>query len=255
MSNPVPFPVTAFEKLADSEARHWWFRARNKLLLWALAKKVKPFDSFLEVGCGTGFVLEGISKAFPTVSLFGAEYFSEGMHFATERVPKASFRQLDARLMSDVERYDAIGAFDVIEHIDEDELVLLNFANALEPGGAVLITVPQHKWLWSAADEHACHVRRYSREDLVAKVKRAGFEIDYVTSFVSLLVPLMWLSRRGRHQDRHDPESEFKISDWLNWFLERVMQIEFLLIKLGVNFPVGGSLLLIARKPSERLKN
>lgn len=247
-SDRLPFPSDAFVKLAEAESGHWWFRARNRLLLWVLATKVKPFHRFLEVGCGTGYVLEGIRKIYPSAKLFGAEYFEEGLVFARKRIPTATFRQLDATTMNDAECYDVIGAFDVIEHIEQDETVLGNLARAIIPGGALIITVPQHRWLWSAVDEQACHVRRYTRKELVNKVNCAGLTVDYATSFVSLLVPLMWVSRLRARKRNDDPMSEFRISRWLNSGLEMVMCLELALLKFGVRFPIGGSLLVVAKK-------
>lgn len=248
--NSGPFPVSYFAQLSKVEQGHWWFRARNRLLLWAIAKKVKPFFSLLEVGCGTGYVLEGIREAYPDAELFGSEYYSEGLFYAQKRIPTASFRKLDATVMDEFNCYDVIGAFDVIEHIGQDEKVLINMARAIKPGGALIITVPQHKWLWSKVDEHACHVRRYTRNEIMEKVHVSGLSVEYVTSFVSILVPLMWLSRLRAYRGGYDPMSEFRISRWLNSSLEFVMQVELAFLKLGMRFPFGGSLLLIAKKPS-----
>ncbi|MDQ3203392.1 MAG: class I SAM-dependent methyltransferase [Pseudomonadota bacterium] len=249
-SGHTPFPKVAFESLAASEARHWWFRARNRLILWVLRSRTGNFRNFLEIGCGTGFVLDGISRDFPEAKLFGTEYFEEGLAHARRRIPTATFEQLDARLMSDVDRYDMIGAFDVIEHIDEDEAVLANISRALHVGGHLLVTVPQHRWLWSEADERACHVRRYSRKELIERVRKAGLDVQYVTSFVSLLVPLMWLSRQRAGQKTAEKNSEFDISDTTNRMLEFVMKLELKLIQLGIHLPFGGSLLLLAKKTS-----
>jgi SAM-dependent methyltransferase len=242
------FPPSSFNQLATAEAQNWWFCSRNQILLWVLKTHVGSFNRFLEIGCGTGFVLEEISKAFSAAKLHGSDYFAEGLVHARRRVLTASFTQLDARTMQDVDRYDAIGAFDVIEHINEDELVLANLSRALKRGGAMLITVPQHRWLWSAVDEYSCHVRRYTRKELMEKVKRSGLTVEYVTSFVSLLVPLMWLSRLRVSDTNFDPMKEFRIPVWLNRFLALFMSIELGLLKIGFRFPIGGSLLLCAKK-------
>jgi trans-aconitate methyltransferase len=250
MTSPrTPFPVTTFATLAAAEANHWWFRARNRVLLWALKKQVGHFDSFLEVGCGTGFVLEGIHKAYPNAEFYDSEYFEEGLVHARERLPFATFTQLDATTMSDTERYDVIGAFDVIEHIEQDQLVLENLSIALKQGGSLVISVPQHRWLWSEVDEYTCHVRRYTRKELLDKVQAAGLRVQYVSSFVSFLVPLMWLSRLRARKGEYNPMAEFQIPVWLNLSLEWVMKLELGLLKLGVSIPVGGSLLLVAKKP------
>lgn len=243
-----PFPSESFSKLANAEASHWWFCSRNRIILWALNRFVPKFNDFLEIGCGTGFVLEGISREYQDIKLMGAEYFEEGLIHARERIPYATFLQLDARVMDDAECHDVIGIFDVIEHIEEDELVLSNIAKGLRRGGSLLLTVPQHRWLWSTVDVQACHVRRYNRKELVNKVTRTGLTVEYVSSFVSFLVPLMWLARLRAKNNDYDPMSEFAIASWLNRLLEAVMTIETWLMKRGVTFPLGGSLLLVAKK-------
>jgi len=244
----VYFSPDFFAQLASIEASNWWFRSRNRFLLWVLSKRVGSFGSFLEIGCGTGFVLQAIQKEYPNAQIFGSEFFEEGLVFARERVHSAEFTQLDATIMDETECYDVIGAFDVIEHIEQDEKVLSNLARALNTGGMLLITVPQHKWLWSEADEYACHVRRYSRSELVSKAKLAGLSIEYVTSFVSLLIPFMWLVRQRGRKSNFDPMDEFKIPTWLNGVLEIIMAIELQLLKIGVRFNMGGSLLMLAVK-------
>lgn len=249
MKEEKPFFVEAYDYLASKEDKHWWFCARNRILLWVLSTKVTPFSNFLEIGCGTGFVLRSVGNRFPESGLFGSEFYEEGLVIARERVPNAVFVQMDARLMTDFEKYDLVGAFDVIEHIEEDALVLGNLFNAIKRGGSILITVPQHRWMWSGADVKACHVRRYSRSELVQKVKSVGFDVVYVNSFVSLLLPLMWLSRRRANKNCDVPNSEFQISSRLNFLFKKVMDFELVLIKFGIRFPFGGSLLLLARKP------
>lgn len=245
-----PFPQDGFVDLAKIEDSSWWFCGRNKLLLWVVKNKVKPFANFLEIGCGTGFVLSAVRNEYPDIELYGSEYFDEGLMFARDRIPTAHFRQLDATQMNEVAVYDTIGSFDVLEHIEQDELVLDNIYRALKPDGSFVLTVPQHQWLWSNTDVKACHVRRYSRKEMLSKLKSSGFQIVYVTSFVSLLVPLMWLSRsrKQRQEETEGAIAELRPSIWLNTLLGGVMTIERRLIKLGINFPIGGSLLVVARK-------
>lgn len=244
-----PFPRHAFEYLEAQEDRHWWFRARNKIILWILIHKASAMSSFLEVGCGTGFVISGIAKAFPALRLEASEYFEDGLAIARQRVPSCAFRRLDATAMTEVEVYDCIGCFDVLEHIEADECVLSNFNQALRAGGYLLLTVPQHPWLWSSADTYAHHIRRYTQSQLRAKVMKSGFRVCYCSSFVSLLLPLMALQRLTSRHQPYDPDNEFKISPFLNQCLYLVMQIETFLLRLGFRFPAGGSLLLLAQKP------
>lgn len=245
------FKSTYFADLARIEAGHFWFRARNLLIIWALGKYCQEFRSFLEIGCGTGYVLSGIAKAYPGAKIHGSEIFTAGLAFAAARQPTVDFMQMDARNIPFVNEFDAIGAFDVLEHIEEDEQVLLQIHDTLKPRGVMLLTVPQHGWLWSPIDDYSCHVRRYSAKELHKKVKTAGFEILRSTSFVSSLLPAMFASRmikKCTFAKNSDASAELKISPWLNRLFEKALGAEVAMIRSGVNFPLGGSRLIVARK-------
>lgn len=250
------FQSNYFATLAPLEAKNFWFRARNQLIQWALKNYCHHFSSFLEIGCGTGYVLSGVAKAFPEATLNGSEIFTEGLKFAFKRVPEANFMQMDARNIPFIDEFDVIGAFDVLEHIQEDELVLSQAYAALKSDGHIIITVPQHKWLWSTVDEYSYHVRRYTATELHQKLQAAGFEMIRSTSFVTTLLPAMMLSRLVKQKkkiDMNSMSSELKITPWINELFFRLLEIELKLIKMGVNFPVGGSRLVIAKKMNVRV--
>ena len=244
------FKASYFSELARLEAQNFWFRSRNQLIVWALNKYCKDFQSLLEIGCGTGFVLSGVSKAFPGSTLLGSEIFTAGLGYAAARLPSVKFIQMDARNIPFRDEFDVIGAFDVLEHIEDDIAVLREVRAALRENGFLFITVPQHGWLWSPVDEYACHVRRYSVSELHQKLESIGFEVVRSTSFVSFLLPAMLLSRiKQRHtQSSIDPADELKLSRGLNAFLYKVMQAEIGLIKKSINLPIGGSRLVVAKR-------
>lgn len=244
------FDPALFAELAALESSNFWFRARNRLILWALQRYAPAFTDFLEVGCGTGYVLQGVAEAFPGARICGTEAQTEGLQFAANRVPRAAFLQMDARQMPFDNEFDVIGAFDVIEHIAEDETVLAQMHRALRPGGSLLLTVPQHPFLWSEYDVRAHHVRRYTGGELRQKLARAGFGIVKMTSFVSVLLPLMMLSRLTRRTDAadYDPLAELRIGALANALLERALDAERLLVRAGLSLPFGGSLLAVARR-------
>src|SRR5262245_59889697 len=155
------FDPAHFSELAELESRNFWFRARNRLIAWALARHCPGAKRFLEVGCGTGYVLSGLAAALPGLDVTGSEVAAEGLGFAARRVPRAKLIQMYARRIPFRDEFDVVGAFDVIEHIEEDRSVLRAMRETLVPGGSLLLTVPQHPFLWSQYDERAHHVRRY----------------------------------------------------------------------------------------------
>ena len=244
------YDAAYFSELYALEARNYWFRARNALLTWALLKYFPAARSFLEIGCGTGFVLGGIAGAMPQLAMHASEISSSGLPYAAGRVPRAEFFQMDARAIPYAGHFDIIGLYDVLEHIEDDARVLAQAHRALRPGGGVMITVPQHRFLWSQYDEHAHHVRRYEARELRDKLLQAGFRIVMMTSFVSLLLPLMMASRLTRRAPRADYDvlAELRVGRVANFLLEAVLAFERALIAIGVRFPAGGSLLLIARR-------
>jgi SAM-dependent methyltransferase len=164
--------------------------------------------------------------------------------------------QMDARKIPFIEEFDVVGAFDVLEHIEQDQVVMGQIHAALKPAGIFLATVPQHKWLWSTFDDSSHHVRRYTAGELHRKLRKAGFEIIRSTSFVSLLLPLMVLSRlKQKRQETFREDSfmeELRLAPWLNAVLFGILQLELAFLRLGVNFPLGGSRLVVAKKPTAR---
>ena len=144
---------------------------RNALIQWALGNYFPNAESFFEIGCGTGYVLAGIRENFPRMRLVGSDIFTDGLVFAKARLPGVELYQMDARRIFFECEFDVVGAFDVLEHLVEDESALAQMFNAARPGGGLLVTVPQQRYLWSASDQFAMHQRRYSRAELRAKVR------------------------------------------------------------------------------------
>lgn len=237
-----------YHDLAALEDTNFWFQARNRLIVHALHKCCGAPATFLEIGCGTGQVLRAIAAAFPAMRPSGSELFVEGLTFARARMPDAHLMQMDATRLPFTDEFDAIGAFDVIEHIADDERVLNEIQRALKPHGHVIISVPQHPWLWSQQDEIAHHERRYQVGELERKLGRHGFRVVYSTSFVSVLLPLLILSRRIMKRRSTDPFREMRIGRVANAILDGLLHLEYLLLCCGVRLPLGGSRLVVAIK-------
>ena len=216
------FAPEYFEQLAAVESGNFWFESRSRVIQWGMHTYLPNTSSFLEIGCGTGFVLTSMQNEFPGMQLFGSEIFLDGLRFAARRLPGVRLFQMDARNIPFDSEFDAAGALDVIEHIEEDQTVLSEMRRAVKPGGGVLITVPQHPFLWSAVDEHAFHKRRYTKQELARKLRQAGFEVLHMTSFMTLLLPLMVLSRlRQKRRSRESAGTELEVNRFVNGCLLR----------------------------------
>jgi len=255
LRKPISYPGEYHQIYYTLSACHWWFISRCKLITFVIEKHIGSIRvasplSYIEVGCGTGLVLKAIQSSFPNWHCFGIEGQQEAVEIALNAYPQLQITCGDITNTESSFIYDCIGCFDVLEHITDDSKVLDQLSCMLVQHGLLIITVPQHQWLWSPADDFAGHKRRYNRTDIENKLRKVGFEIVHVTSFVSLLFPLMFGSRLfSNHRKKYNPIDELKISPFLNQLLLWIMSLERLLISLNIKFGFGGSLLIVARKP------
>lgn len=249
------FEADAFAILYEIERNNFWFKSRNRLIIWAFRRFFPTADNFLEIGCGTGFVLNAIQVSAPQLRVSGSELFSEGLAFAKKRIPNSKLYQMDAKNIPFYKEYSVIGSFDVLEHISDDSKVLKEIHAALKDDGGIILTVPQHPSLWSKFDVKSRHVRRYTRKELLEKLTTAGFQTVFVTSFVTFLLPFMMVSRwkSNSHSDQNDSAESLQLPKIINYFFELVLTVELILIRLGITLPYGGSLMTIAIKKRNRL--
>jgi SAM-dependent methyltransferase len=248
VTSATGYDAALFDEVAQLEPRSFWFRARNRLIVSTLRRHFPGAQSILEVGCGTGYVLAALRAAFPEARVVGSELLPEGLEYARRRVPDVELVTLDVLDASYSEEFDVVGAFDVLEHIEDDDGALRGIHRAARAGGGAVLLVPQHPRLWSRTDELAHHVRRYGRRELVGKVEAAGFRVVAVSSFVTALLPVLALARAF---DRvRPPTTPFRglTPSYVNGVFERALDAERRLIERGVSLPAGGSLLVVARK-------
>jgi SAM-dependent methyltransferase len=238
-----------FEALSKVEAKYFWFVVRNELIVGLVNKFFPNARRFLEIGCGNGAVLCAIDQSRSWQRLVGSELHPSGLAYARKRLPEVEFVQMDARNIPASDVFDLTGAFDVIEHIADDEGVLRGVRRATRAGGGTIIAVPQHPWLWSRADDVAYHQRRYRRGELEAKLLRNGFEVLFSSSFTALLLPLMAASRLKSRASETDDDvlREFRLSRHVNSFLTGVLRAEIRMTLAGLRWPAGGSRIVVAR--------
>ncbi len=254
LGTSADYPPEHHDRLFDLEEAHFWFRARNRIVQGLVRRYLGNRPArFLELGVGTGYMLAGLSR-FSNLELVGAELYVNALKYARQRLPRVEFIQLDAVRMPFENEFDAVGAFDTLEHIEEDARVIRNVGRALKPGGRFFITVPQHPWLWSTQDDAAFHKRRYTRRGLCEKLRNAGFEIDYTGSFICALFPLLVASRRRmKPQASQEPAEynwkELQLHPWINAVSGALTRLDEWMIRLGLRVPFGGTLVAVARKP------
>jgi SAM-dependent methyltransferase len=239
-----------FEALSKVEAEYFWFVARNELIVGLINKFFPSARRLLEVGCGNGNVLRAVARSRPWERLVGSELHPSGLAYARKRLPaEVEFVQMDARDIPARDVFDLTGAFDVIEHIADDEAVLRGMRAVTQTGGGTIIAVPQHPWLWSPADDFAHHQRRYRRGELETKFRRNGFEVLFSSSFMALLLPLMAASRlKGQGSETDDDVlGEFRLNRHVNALFLAILRAEVRMTLAGWRWPVGGSRIVVGR--------
>lgn len=244
------FDPVSFAALAEVEATHFWFVARNKLIVGLADRFFPGARRYLEIGCGNGAVLRAIAASRRWQYLVGADLHPTGLAHARARLPSSvELVQMDARAIPAVDAFDLTGAFDVVEHVADDDAVLCGLRRATRTGGGTIIAVPQHPWLWSSADEIGHHQRRYRHGELEAKLRRNGFDVVFSSSFTALLLPLMAASRLTERTrlGKGNVEREFSLGPTVNAVLKAILRAEVRLTLAGLRWPAGGSRVVVAR--------
>jgi len=236
-------------EIRAAEARHFWFAGRLQLLLWMLRRYFPTAQRLLDLGCGTGFVLEAIHHRHPRLVLTGCDVRLTTLLHAHRQMPDIRFLAADIFALPYESEFDVVVALDVLEHIDDDRAALAAIRNVIKPGGGLIVTVPQHPWLWSEVDDFSCHRRRYVRSDLESKIMDAGFDILRRTSLFAITLPLVMTSRFLRRAKAFDPAAELTVPRVLNTGLARLVALERLLVRMGGSVPFGSSLAVAARRP------
>lgn len=246
-----------YESLFRVEDQHFWFRARNKVISILAKQAVSNLPAeyrVLEMGCGDGNVLRYLETACPTGKVVGMDFLHEGLRYARRRTA-CDLVQADVGRSPFGKAFDLIGMFDVLEHVPDDRRVLLELRGMLGERGVLLVTVPAHRYLWSYFDELAGHCRRYEPEELRRKLEDAGYVVEYLTPYMSILHPFLWLSRklRSRTSGAAVPaktvlEREIKVIPIVNGIFSLGLSCELRLIEKRKQLPFGASLVAVARK-------
>jgi SAM-dependent methyltransferase len=192
-----------YQQMAELDDRHWWYRARRRILAELIRRQahLPSGAQILEIGCGTGHNLAMLGEFGHVDAL---ELDDEARALSEKRLGRKIMRSPLPELSEVPDRhYDFIGAFDVIEHIDDDAAAVDAIATKLKPGGRFMIAVPAHGWMWTAHDVVNHHKRRYSKRALKALIESSPMRLDKIGYFNSLLFPLAVAERvvsklRGR---------------------------------------------------------
>ncbi|MFP4313487.1 MAG: class I SAM-dependent methyltransferase [Alphaproteobacteria bacterium] len=235
-----------YRDMAALQKDHWWYEGRRQILSALIARLDLPENAtILEAGCGPGANLDMLQN-FGNVSAFEPDDFAARHAGEISGLPVKSGALPEPFPFE--ETFDLIGAFDVIEHIEDDLGALRVLRGKLKEEGYAVFTVPAHQWLWSHHDEINHHKRRYSRRGFRQVLEEAGFEIEKISYYNMWLFPLAVTVRYLKKWMGRDDESDVQMPAALvNKILYTLFSSEKHSLKV-MNQPFGLSIIAVCRK-------
>ena len=232
------------------EEKSFWYQYRNEFFLRLLKKF--PSEWVLDIGGGTGFVAVFLQKkGIPAVVL---EPVLSGALLCKQR----QIHQVICGALDDVPFHPnslpAITLFDVIEHIEEDEVFLKKCHQVLAPQGRIYITVPAYQSLWSDFDVRVGHFRRYTLKTLKKRLTNAGFEVEYSSYLFYFLPVFIWVFRvlfpkkNDENPFQKKQEEHLVSSPIASYIVSFLLKTETFLFWLFGYLPFGSSCLMVAKK-------
>jgi len=234
------------ENYSELYRRHWWWRARQRIVLQVL-RGIQPssgWGQILDVGCGDGLFfdrllefgnVEGIERDASLVRVNGPH--RNRIHIAPF---DSSFRP--------GKQYSLILMLDVLEHLSDPMGALGHARHLLVPGGMLLCTVPAFRLIWTNHDVLNQHVTRYTKKSLSMLTHEAGFEILRQDYLFQWLFPAKLVARMTEFLFRRAPSMPRIPANPINGFLFHLTAAEYTMLR-RFRVPFGSSLLIVARNP------
>ena len=242
------------QQYARLERTHWWFLIRQKIILQFLKEhlplKAGENLSILNIGAAAGASSEWLSVFGKVVSVETEPLFIAFLKKTNVAVTEASVTNLPFADNS----FDLVCAFDVIEHVGNDEQALKEMTRVCKNDAVLCLTVPACKSLWSRHDLVNGHFRRYNKQGW----KTLSSNITHLTAidtryFNSILFIPIWAARKLSNIVRRNDDLQqsdftyFKIPGIVNLLLKKIFSLELFFMK-WFRFPFGVSLIAFLKK-------
>lgn len=236
------------------EREHWWFQVRAKIIAEQIEEVIKGRSEvkILNVGAATGRSTQLLSEYGEVTSI---EYDKDCCDFTNEKLDLGILNASVLELPFENEAFDLVCAFDVIEHVENDELAAQEMKRVCKKDGLVFITVPAFMSLWNHHDVVNQHFRRYRMNEVIQLFdpsKQSIYKKTYFNFFLffpififrvsSKLIPQKWI--------RKDAGSDFTVvgeKSFINRIFYAIFDFERWLLRY-MKFPIGVSILFMMKK-------
>ena len=217
--------------------KHWYYLAKAEAILRLLPSDKSNFQEVTDVGAGSTFFSQYLSIHMPASNFICVD---PNYNSPSETIS----RQITMLQQIDSHRSDLFLFMDVLEHVEDDLALLLEYLENAKAGAKVVITVPAFMSLWSIHDVYLGHFRRYRKSDLEKVVASAGLEIESSHYLFSSLLPVVYFLRRLGYR-KNSGSNMTELPRTINSILLRIHQFEHRYIR---NPFFGLSVVLVAKK-------
>lgn len=243
--------LNEYAKMDALEKDHWWFVAKRQFLAVLIHKYAGQGGRLLDIGCGTGAVLDffstqgGKTKGF---QVEGIDMSPAALEYCHKKGLKVALGKAEVLVYAD-NTFDVIIASDVLEHIEDTDSVLREISRVLKPGGIFVVTVPAHQFLFSQHDVALHHVRRYSKNILATSLQK-HFTIQWLGWIHAIILIPAIIARLGRRFLPSKKDSDVgEPNRLINALMKKAYSIEFFWFNYA-KLPWGLSLAAIVKKSS-----
>jgi 2-polyprenyl-3-methyl-5-hydroxy-6-metoxy-1,4-benzoquinol methylase len=243
-----------YQEYQKLERTHWWFKARQEILQTIIENKIDNSGNLkiLNVGASTGYSSIWLEKYGEVMSV---EYDKECFEYVKSTLEIDIVNASIEDLPFEEDQFDLVCAFDVIEHVDNDQLGVEEMFRVCRPNGHVFVSVPAFNFMWSQHDDINHHKRRYTMKPLKKLFKnQTVVSKSYFNFFWFLPISIVRVISSFIFKmigKKTDPKSDFNVKSGqsiTDKILYSVFRFEKRLIKRGLKFPFGVSLFLLATK-------
>ncbi|MGH9630667.1 MAG: glycosyltransferase [Bryobacteraceae bacterium] len=200
-------------------------------------------DSVLEIGAGIGNLTGRLmGRRLHYIAGEKDTLYLHALRNRFLRTPNVAVQKLDPELPSDFAglagSVETVLCINVLEYVADPSVTVAAAHDALEPGGVLLVLVPQGPALYGTIDKTLGHRRRFRADELRGLLQGAGFEVVRMHELNRMSKPAWWLYGKVLRR-KHISKITLKLFDKTVWLWRR---LDFL-------FPWKGlSLIAVARR-------
>ena len=230
------------------EFNHWWYTGLDHLIFQTIRRLGLPAGSkILDAGCGTGRIMKRLSSLY---SVYGFDFSEAAIKFCKKRGIRGINRADISCMPFASESFHLTVSLDVIYHqgIQDDAAPLNELYRVIKPGGYLILQVPALEMLRGNHDRQVATRERYTRSELIRRVKKAGFDIPKASYRLFVLFPIFILSRVFQHKSKQSKSDLSELPGWANRLLYRLGWLGNHWLDRH-HVPLGSSIFLLARKP------